>query len=570
MANETNQNLQKVEFKENEFAPWTRGSAFNAWWSYSFVSNAPYYARVRATFKPFMQRMVQNWLWWYDGWVPYFHNSERGIMNTNLAKSLVDRTSKKVAGSRTMFKNSFDEDRKVPSTKVNPSLKAISKWADDTNFNRTKSLAIKYALAAGTSLVKIDKGADKEFRTQALRFDRFFPNVGADGKLREVTIFLLLNIDLDQQSNAKQKNIYTLEEHRYFAQEYKRADGKVIKNAPVAEYEVHRYESVVNNGVEPQSKYGGRVRWRDVPRDLKDAIIQRYGVRVDEPVLLPFVDNLGCELVTASEGVGNMPDLPFGESLLANIIPMLQEYDYYHSAFCTDMYLGRGKVLVPKGLQSPRNSNSGSEYSGLDESIFTKIPATNPDEQSPLPIQFELRADQWKTIRDTIIENIAVNTGLSSTTIASFLNDNSAKTAREISTEENETAGFVDAMRGIVEAPLNRIIDTIRKAKGLTDKVVIRWSTASLQNKYTTAETLSIAVAGGFVSKRKAVQEFNSDDDDVQVQEEYERILKEEASKEPDLESDSADEDLGDDFTETESAGESDNGRAERNQGMGE
>ena len=65
------------------------------------------------------------------------------------------------------------------------------------------------------------------------------------------------------------------------------------------------------------------------------------------------------------------------------------------------------------------------------------------------------------------------------------------------------------------------------------------------------------------MSKRKAVQEFNSDDDDVQVQEEYERILKEEASKEPDLESDSAGEDLGDDFTETESAGESDNGRAE-------
>ena len=557
------ENLQKSEFKDGEFAPWSRGAAFNAQWTYSYVNNAPYYAKVRGTFKQFMQRFVQNWLWWYDGWVPYFHNAERGIMNTNLAKALVDRTAKKVSGSRTMFKNAFDEDRRIPSTEVNPSLKTISKWAAETNWTRTKLKAITFALAAGTSLVKIDKAADGKYITDAIRLDRFLPVLSADGKVQEVIIFLLLNIDI--VSNEKKAHpTYTLEEHRYFGK-YVKADGTVIERAPLVEYQVHNYQNTVQNGTAVESEYSGRVNWNDIPKDIRAIIKNRYGVRVDEPILLPFVDSLGCEIVKATECIGNIPDLPLGESLLANIIPMLQEYDYYHSAFCTDMYLGRGKVLVPLALQSPMSPYyAGGAYEGLDTTMYTKLPATNPDEQSPLPVQFELRAEDWRRIRDTIIENIAVNTGLSSTTIASFLNDNSAKTAREISTEENETAGFVDSMRGIIEVPLNRILDMVAKQLGCEDKVVIRWSNASLQNKYTTAETLALARQAGFISLRKAVQEFNSDDDDVQVQEEYERILKEEPSVPS--ESDSQDffgEGLNDDNKTTQSAGESDNGRFE-------
>ena len=353
--------------------------------------------------------------------------------------------------------------------------------------------------------------------------------------------------------------MYTLEEHRYYGC-YEKADGKtVIHDAPICEYQVHEYTKPVNNGVSSSSEYIGRVNWKSVPSQVRKVIRDNYGVIIDKPFLLPFTD-LGCELVTSADCVGNYPDLPFGESLFANIIPHLQEYDYYHSAMCTDMYLGRGKVLLPKGI-SGTGSNS-SAYNGLDETLYDQIPHTNPDEQQPIPIQFELRAAEWQVIRNTIIENIAINTGLSSTTIASFLNDNSAKTAREISTEENETACFVDDMRAVIEAPLNRIIDRIRLAKGLADKVVIRWSNASLQNKYTTAETLNLARQGGYISQYKAVQMFNSDDDDIQVQEEYDRIKAEEPQGYDDTDS-------GDYFgiggdvnvdTETQPTGESNNG----------
>ena len=551
--------IEKSQFNNNEFAPWQKGAAFNAYWTYSFVSNSSFFAKIRGVFKPFMNKCVQNWLWWYDGWVPYFHDAERGIMSTGLAKAIVDRTAKKVSGSRIMFKNAFKERGSEKGTEVNPSLKSIAQWAADTNFTRTVKMATRFALAAGTALVKINRDAKGQFTTEAVRFDRFLPCVDNSGKLQEVTIYLLANISLASEDERKQKSVYTLEEHRYYG-DYTKADGKtVIHDAPICEYQVHEYTKPVNNGVSSSSEYIGRVNWKSVPSQVRKVIRDNYGVIIDKPFLLPFTD-LGCELVTSADCVGNYPDLPFGESLLANIIPHLQEYDYYHSAMCTDMYLGRGKVLLPKGI-SGTGSNS-SAYNGLDETLYDQIPHTNPDEQQPISIQFELRAAEWQVIRNTIIENIAINTGLSSTTIASFLNDNSAKTAREISTEENETACFVDDMRAVIEAPLNRIIDRVRLAKGLSDKVVIRWSNASLQNKYTTAETLNLARQGGYISQYKAVQMFNSDDDDIQVQEEYDRIKAEEPQGYDDTDS-------GDYFgiggdvnvdTETQPTGESNNG----------
>lgn len=561
--------MEKVDFRDNEFAPWQTGSAFAANWTYSYVNNSLFFAKVRGTFRPFMVRCVQNWLWWYDGWVPYFHNAERGIMSTGLAKAIVDRTAKKVAGSRIMFKNAFDEKSNNKGTEVNRSLKAIAEWSDKTNFSRAIKMGTRFALAAGTALAKINQGADGKFGVECIRFDRFIPSVDNTGRLNEVTIFLLANIDIGSKKGEKDgapRNVYTLEEHRYFG-DFTKSDGRVLHNVPICEYQVHEYNGNVQNGIGDYSDtYGGRCQWKDVPSKVKKIIRDRYGLFVDKPILLPFED-LGCELITSTDCVGNYPDLPFGESLLANIIPHLQEYDYYHSAMCTDMYLGRGKVLVPKGLSSAKSQAGDNAYSGLDGTTFTQLPNLNPEEQKPTPIQFDLRAQDWQVIRNTIIENIAINTGLSSTTIASFLNDNSAKTAREISTEENETAGFVDDMRGVIEQPINRIIDRIRLAMGLPDKVVVRWSNASLQNKYTTAETLNIARTGGFISQFKAVQMFNSDDDDVQVQEEYDRIKAESQQEYNDTDSgDYFGGDMNDD-TAIESAGESDNRLSVGNQG---
>ena len=79
----------------------------------------------------------------------------------------------------------------------------------------------------------------------------------------------------------------------------------------------------------------------------------------------------------------------------------------------------------------------------------------------------------------------------------------------------------------MLEKPLNKILKLITLYHGYADDVVIRWSSAGLTNRYSLAELINTALNGQkpFLSQRKAIEMFNFDDDDAQVQEEYERIM---------------------------------------------
>ena len=125
------------------------------------------------------------------------------------------------------------------------------------------------------------------------------------------------------------------------------------------------------------------------------------------------------------------------------------------------------------------------------------------------------------------MQNIAINTRMNISTIASFLQDNTAqKTAREISTEESETALFVDDKREILERPINELLRLVLRYYGYEDDVVIRWSQAGLSNVYTRTDMIATAVSNGFCSQYKAVQMFDQDDDEYQIAEEYARCVE--------------------------------------------
>ena len=521
------ENFENIDFKNNT-APWQQSGAFNTYWSYSLVNNSSFYAMINPQYREFMQRWVQNWLWWYDGWAPYFHSQDQGILSTRIGGSLVDRVAKKVAGGHIMFKNAGKEEEQKDKNSLNDALRFISGWAADSNFAKAQKQVIRFAAAAGTALIKLNKNA-KQLWAQAVRFDRFVPRVDPQGRLIEVKCFLYTDVSLGE-NNKDGKRIgqsYNLVECRYFG-DYTRVDGEIIKNVPIVEYKILRSSTTATASGSYAYGEAERIQFRKLPDSVRKALLRSYGTMLfDEPIMLPFKDSLGCELVTWTEGIGNLPQLPFGESFLGNIVSYLMSYDYYWSAFNTDMYTGRARVLVPEGIEGVGSKNSNYN-SGLDSFMYTKVKYMNPDEQKPLPLQFNLRAEEWQIIRNTIIENIAVNTGLSPATIASFLNDNSARTAREVSTEENETSGYVEEVRSIVEGPINRLLKLVTTYYGYSDDVVIRWSAAGLTNRHSLTEIISIAKQSGFISKKKAVQMFNYDDDDEQVQEEFERIISDE------------------------------------------
>lgn len=512
--------LQQCQFG-NEFAPWQTGAAFSSYWSYTFVNNSIFYAMIPAYYRPFMQRMVQKWGWWNDGWVPYFHHADKGIMSTRLASSLVQKIARKVIGSRLMFKNA---GKQKDCTGSNSSRVSICNWADDTNFDKAVKLAAKYATGLGTSLLKLNKDDKGELWAEAVRFDRFLPSVDAStGKLREVRCFLMSNVDYGKggPDSAEFVQVWNLVEHRYFG-DYRSLDGKEYKNVPLVKYSVYRTTGSISQGSFSlyNADRGENVRWTRLPPNVQSAIKGSYGeLFLDVPRLLPFADSLGAELMTWTEGVLGFPQLPFGESVLENIMSQLMLYDYMHSAMGTDMYAGRARILLPRGIEGVHNKQGISPNwdAGLDEMMYVKVPYVNPEDQKPEVVQFALRADEWKTIRNTLIESMAVNIGLSPSTLAAFLNDSSARTAREVSTEENETAGYVADTRAIIETPINRIIDLVRLYKALPDKVVVRWSQSGLSNAYITTEMMTQQYSAGLISRQDAIANLNPDDDEDQI-----------------------------------------------------
>lgn len=524
-------NMQ-VDFTQN-FAEWQGASAFNTYWQYSYVNRAAYYANIRGEFYEYMIRWVQNYLWWYDGWVPYFHNNNQGIFSTKIATALVNGAAKKVIGGRLFFKNKAREKLEKDEAgeyKVNEALSFVtSKWAEKSNFHGEAKKAITFAAAAGTSLFKLDKrGAD--LYCKALRFDSFYPTVGATGELIDVVCFIKDFTNISNVGKEQRFSNYYVVEHRYFG-DYTTVDGKKSFNVPLVEYKIKRTTGSITTG-QDYSAQGEEIAFASLPREVRSSIGKAFnGIRFDKPIRLPFVNSLGCELVKWTDCVSALPELPFGESLLTNIMPFLQSYDYYWSAFNTDMYIGRGRVLIDKPMQSP-NAMAENYNTGLDSMVFTKVRNNSGDPMKPEPIQFDLRASSWSEIRTMIIQNIAINTGMNLASIASFLNDtNAARTAREVSTEESETALFVDDKREIIERPLNRILRTVTLFYDLKDEIVLRWSSAGLTNIYSRAEIIAQGLQNGFISKKKAIQMFNQDDDEYKLQEEFDNIEADEEKK---------------------------------------
>lgn len=517
-------NLQDVQF-ESQFSDWQRTSAFNTYWQYSYLNREAFYSNINAANREYMQRWVKQALYWYDGWVPYFHSNQDGIFSTRIASALVDGAAKKVIGGRIFYKNTSKETNK--STEINKALQFISSdWSKKTKFSKEIKRVTTFAAAGGTALLKLNKD-DEGLWAEALRFDSFYPVVGARGKLIEVMCFLRNFTKVsDVTKNGQSTDSFYVVEHRYFGK-HTRLDGEVIENAPLVEYKIIKSTGSSTQG-QSYTEKGTRIKFCDLPRNVRENIGSAYSfIAFDKPLILPFNAHLGAVLVNWTDGVSNLPELPFGDSLLSNIMPYLQSWDYYFSAFNTDMYIGRGQVIMPGFMQKKNEKGEEGYYSGKYGLMFTKAPVLTTDDQKPLPVQFDLRSTSWKEIRDMLMQNIAINTRMNISTIASFLQDtNGNKTAREISTEESETALFVDDKREIIERPINELLTIVLRYYGYNDDVVIRWSQAGLSNVYTRTDMIATAVQNGFCSQLKAIQMFGQDDDEYQIQEEYNRCLE--------------------------------------------
>lgn len=490
---------------------------------WQWVNNNDFYKLIPTPYYSFYNNWVRLWLYWYDGYVPWVHGGSSGLLSTNLGSIIVNRASDSVLGENIMFSNA----RKPLALELKdgkPIGKALNfisnKWSKEVDLYSVLKRGFRYAGAGGFSLLKLNLH-NGELWCDTLRADRFYVDKTDSGEIRRVMSVLSFYDEITpNQQNTKH---YSLIEERRF--ETIDMFGKEI---PVVEYKMYdtstsiQYLSIDKDNC---------VKWENLPKSVRKAFKSEYGCKLNEAQALNGFTDLGVYILNASEDIANVPQIKLGESWLSNILNYLYEYDFWNTCLLTEMYVARGRVMIPKYMQSPNARNSGNQNSGLDDFLYTKIETTNPDALKPEPIQFELRSSQWKETRNILLENISTNVGLSASTIASYLNGASNVTARQVSAEEDATTLFVSAKRRLFTKPINDLLKAVLRFYGYIDDVEIRWSRAGMTNQTVLVDNLTKALNAGLITQEKAYSLYNPDDDEQQVKESVEIIEQAKASQ---------------------------------------
>lgn len=481
--------------------------------THTYAGNTAFYAAVPAQYKDYYMRFVKQYFQWYDGFVPMFHNHHHGIFSTRLAYTVLHKLAEQTTGARVLFEDDGESGE---------ALRFIEEWSNKSGFSNKITQATEWAFAGGDSLLKANV-RDGDIFVDTIRKDNYFLNTDFSGEITAASILLYTYTDMIPENQTESKRLFYLLEERKFE------DGVPKERLTIKQGSGDR---ITYKNVDFQS---ADVDFKSVPRSIRQRLTTEFpNVTFGEWQELPF-KSLGVYMVKTTDKISFAPALPFGESLLSNNIHVLMSYDFYYSAFMTDMYMGRGKVLMPRHMQGPQQDHfaSGDAFRGLDEFLLQRIDYVSPEEQKPLPLQFDLRATDWKEVRTHLLQTMATNIGISERSIATYLVPASEKpTAFEISSDENATASFIENKRPLIERAINGLLSCVLDFYNFNDDLVVsKFSRIGLTNFNNVVNQVSILKQNGLVDERTALTMIFPDKNEKQLDHIQASLSEERAEK---------------------------------------
>lgn len=498
-------------------------NSFNLAYTYGYINNNNFYPIVPAQYYNYYNRMVRQYFYWYDGYVPWFHNQNTGMFSTNTANDLMKGLAEVTTGGKLMYNYKSKETNYKKKGKT--SIEFTNSWSEENDFSNLVNQSFEYAYAGGDSMLVLNQNDDGDLWIDLFRKDNYYLDTDYRGKIIDVTYLLYTYTKTTHRHGQETSDTYYLLERRYFDED---------TDKPMLEIYVKRMQGMITSNksvdVSPNT-----VSWDSLPSKVQKSIKRDFGFDdVGISRELPFEDHLGCYLIKATKALSFIPASPFGQSLLHNITSYLMTFDYYYSAMNTDIYTGRAHVMLPQTLQQPDfvgGSTSGGYYNGnfnrgFDSYLYNKVEFGDPDHQKPTLIQFDIRSKTWDEIRNHLIETIASKLRVSVKTIANYLNQSTNVTAREISTEEHMTSLFVESKRSINTPTINKILSDVLDYYGYREKdyIVVKFSKAGLTNISNLTQVIIAQKQNGLIDDETALKRLNPDADDAQIEDMMSKI----------------------------------------------
>lgn len=475
---------------------------------YNWVNNTVIFNTVPPLMRPFY-RKVQNFDRWINGYVPEFHDFGKGVIPTHLAKHIVDKVSSLIFGGGLMLQN-VGEDADSEDDGKSETLSKMGDWVKEASFSTVVQNVIKYGTGLGTSCFKLNVDGAKQLWCEAVPLSRTRYEFDARGNVAAARFF----IQLFEKGEDGKGEAFGLYEERF-----------THEDKPYTVYKMYRINRPVNQGQMPSASEV-YLTWEELPtwirKQLKEAY---YCIKLDKPIALPFV-NLGVYVYRYTPSVSSMPHLRYGDSVLEGLTKYLCEFDIISSCLNTETYVSRARVLAKKQVRNPTAPNTNYN-AGIDSFIMTYYEEMGTEPKPLTFIQPEIRAEQFKALRNITLENICSAIGISPSSFASYLNDASNRTAREVSAEESSTTLLVENKREALLIAINNLLDDVRRYYGLPDEVRAEFSKAGQTNYTLLVENAVKVYQAGGSSLEQFVRTVNPTMDEAQIKRELKRIREE-------------------------------------------
>ena len=482
--------------------------------TYTIPSKEPFYTALPTEFKNYYMWFVREWFRWYDGYVDGFHNhGKHGIFSTRIAYKIAHKFAKQIMGGKLLYEE--EDGAQEQKDKI---IKVLGR----SKFDNKLQQAFEWALAGGDSILKADVYKRGNLTISPLRKDEYFVDTDFNGNITKFSGLVDNKVKTTKvQGNEEKDNYFLMEERRYNPK----------TQAP-------EYRLTIKHGMADGVNYkkgdfhSADVNFKDLPNKIRDEFKNEFdGVMFGEWEEMPL-DSLGVYMIKASNGTSFAPSLPFGESIFSGMIHLLMSYDFYYTSKMTDIYLGRGKVMIPDFMRSP-HENTDIDFSEFQEMVYTKLPYMEPEKQQPTPIQFDLRSQDWTAIRNDLLQEMAMHLNLSPRTLASFAVPASEKpTAHEINVDQDDTALTIEFMRKLNEGTINDLIDCVATYYDYEpEKIHVKFSKMGLMNMSTMVNQISMLVDRNLIDDRTALEYVFPDKTDKEIEKIIERKKEEKEKK---------------------------------------
>lgn len=405
---------------------------------FDFYVNNTFYLLAPDYYYSFYAIYLNRCLACYDGWVNGWHNKASGLVPQRMLQSIARGLN------NMLFAHGIDFSGEKGDYEF------ATKWAKKSKFYRTLKKAHLFAIAGGTSLLKLNR-TNHELYATTHRIDTFFADIDASGKVVSVRTYFDAVHNTNPSGN---KQHYGICEERYF-----NAEGK-----PCVRAAVYCASGTLQTEVQTRPRnLVERVKWENLPKNVKNYIRDHYpSIILDKEQYLPFPHSLGCCLIKFTDDIPQIPNTPFGQPIGDILFTENFQYDQMKYFEKNEVDLARARALIPEEMWNKDDPAYGER--ALSERFYQRVASMNGDNDKIEKIQFLLRGNDIRTQKENIYKDCAFKLNISASSVASFLSEGAgARTATEIVSERTKSDTWIDGQVNLNKPEIDDLLAEVMR-----------------------------------------------------------------------------------------------------------